>query len=445
MREPMKRLILPALLLALTCAHTAYAFCGFYVAKADTKLFNESSKVILTRAGDRTILSMANDYEGEAEDFALVVPIPYVFKQEQIRVGEPLIFERLDAYSAPRLVEYFDEDLCAPLMYEMNEAAGMTGGMMSGGAASAEARADALGVTIEEQFSVGEYDILILGAEESAGLETWLVENGYNLPAGAREALEPYLKRGMKFFVARVNLERLEARGVQYLRPLVMAYQSDELMLPIQLGMVNARGPQDLVVYLLSPQGRTELSNYRTVKLPSEVNLPEFVEDDFAGFYRDLFSRSYAREDGRAAFLEYAWDMAWCDPCAADPLTLDELRRAGVFWLDESAGQAPNVYLTRLHVRYTPETFPEDLMFRVTDNRENYQARYVLQRPYEGELTCEAGRDYIREVRARRAEEARTLARLTGRDLSVILAQMGTFDPPVAVAPWWNEVFELFD
>ena len=399
----------------------------------------------MTRAGDRTILSMANDYEGEAEDFALVVPIPYVFKQEQIRVGEPLVFERLDAYSAPRLVEYFDEDPCAPLMYDMNEAAGMTGGMMSGGAARAEARADALGVTIEEQFSVGEYDILILGAEASAGLETWLVENGYNLPAGAREALEPYLKQGMKFFVARVNLERLEARGVQYLRPLVMAYQSDELMLPIQLGMVNARGPQDLVVYLLSPQGRVELSNYRTVKLPSEVNLPEFVEDDFAGFYRDLFSRSYAREDGRAAFLEYAWDMAWCDPCAADPLTLDELRRAGVFWLDESSGQAPNVYLTRLHVRYTPETFPEDLMFRVTDNRENYQARYVLQRPYEGELTCEAGRDYIREVRARRAEEARTLARLTGRDLSVILAQMGTFDPPVAVAPWWDEVFELFD
>lgn len=221
-------------------------------------------------------------------------------------------------------------------MYEMDEAAGMTGGMMWGGDASAETRADALGVTTEKQFSVGEYDIVILGAEESAGLETWLVENGYNLPEGTSAALAPYLQQGMKFFVARANLERLEARGVQYLRPLVMAFQSDELMLPIQLGMLNARGPQDLVVYVLSPQGRAELSNYRTVKLPSEVNPPEFVEDDFAGFYRDLFSWSYAREDGRAAFLEYVWDMAWCDPCAADPLTLGELRRAGVFWLDDT-------------------------------------------------------------------------------------------------------------
>lgn len=195
----------------------------------------------------------------------------------------------------------------------------------------------------------------------------------------------------------------------------------------------------------MSPQGRAELSNYRTVQLPSEVNLPEFVEDDFSGFYRDLFRRSYEREDGRAAFLEYAWDMAWCDPCAADPLTLDELRRAGVFWLDERSGQAPNVYLTRLHVRYTPETFPEDLLFRPTDNRENYQARYVLQRPYDGPLTCEAGRDYVREVRARREREAQTLTRLTGRDISNIRVRIGTFSPLVVVPPWWDEVFDLFD
>jgi hypothetical protein len=31
-----------------------------------------------------------------------------------------------------------------------------------------------LGVTIEEKFTVGEYDILILSAKESNGLATWL-------------------------------------------------------------------------------------------------------------------------------------------------------------------------------------------------------------------------------------------------------------------------------
>jgi len=52
-------------------------------------------------------------------------------------------------------------------------------------APAAAARAEALGVRIEASYTVGEYDILILSAQQSDGLETWLTENGYKLPAGA--------------------------------------------------------------------------------------------------------------------------------------------------------------------------------------------------------------------------------------------------------------------
>ena len=55
----------------------ALAFCGFYVAKADTELFNETSKVVIAKDGPRTILTMANDFSGDVEDFAIVVPVPY--------------------------------------------------------------------------------------------------------------------------------------------------------------------------------------------------------------------------------------------------------------------------------------------------------------------------------------------------------------------------------
>jgi hypothetical protein len=40
-------------------------------------------------------------------------------------------------------------------------------------------------VTIEAQYTVGEYDIIILSAEQSDGLATWLDANGYRLPYGA--------------------------------------------------------------------------------------------------------------------------------------------------------------------------------------------------------------------------------------------------------------------
>jgi hypothetical protein len=431
-------------LLAAFLGSTALAFCGFYVAKIDGKLFNKSSEVIIARADTRTILTMANDYQGEVKEFALVVPIPYVFKEEQIRVGDATIFERIDAYSAPRLVEYFDSDPCTmldrPMLMMESTAAD------SAQTTTVEARAKSLGVTIEEQFSVGEYDILILGAEESSGLETWLNENGYKMPEGASEVLAPYIKMGMNFFVAKVNLERFEEKGYANLRPIMMAFESDDFMLPIQLGMLNADGPQDLTLYLLSPQGQIELENYRVATIPSDIYVPEFVENEFADMYRAMFDTAYKREGEKAAFLEYAWDMAWCDPCAADPLNPEELQRAGVFWLDQNTDfGAPNVYLTRLHVRYSKEMFPEDLMFRVTDNRENFQGRYILQRPYKGELTCNAGRDYVSAVRERQDQEAQTLARLTGWDYAEIKAKIPEFNADVNVPNWWERVFDVFE
>ena len=91
--------------MALACSG-AQAFCGFYVAKADAKLFNKASQVVLVRDEDKTVLTMASDYRGELDEFALVVPVPVILERGQINVGDKGLIEHLDAYSAPRLVEY---------------------------------------------------------------------------------------------------------------------------------------------------------------------------------------------------------------------------------------------------------------------------------------------------------------------------------------------------
>ena len=67
-------------------APSASAFCGFYVAKADTELFNQSSKVALVRDGDRTVITMANDYIGDPTEFAMVIPVPTVITKEQVHI-----------------------------------------------------------------------------------------------------------------------------------------------------------------------------------------------------------------------------------------------------------------------------------------------------------------------------------------------------------------------
>ncbi len=416
----------------------ALAFCGFYVSQADTSLYNQASQVAIAREGDRTVLTMANDYQGEVADFAMVVPVPTVIQESQVNVGDPAIVSRLDSFSAPRLVEYFDPDPCAPILpYEARDIP------RPSAAPSSESRArlggDALGVTVEAEFTVGEYDIVILSALESDGLETWLTQNNYRIPAGANELLRPYIRQGMKFFVAKVNLEEFDQSGFQKLRPLQIAYESPRFMLPIRLGMMNAEDAQDLVVYLLSPSGQTELTNYRTVKIPSDMDIPVFVKDEFADFYTSMFDTGYDRENREVAFLEYAWDMRGCDPCSADPLTYDELRKAGVFWITPQTGN--NVFVTRLHVRYTRDKFPEDLMFQETNNRQFFQGRYVMRHPFAGDLNCPAGENYRRALPQRFEAEAQTLARLTGWDINDIRRKLPTVDDATEPAPWWEDLW----
>src|SRR6202000_2395872 len=129
------------------------------------------------------------------------------------------------------------------------------------------------------------------------------------------------IKQKMRFFVAKVNLDRMDKLGNGYLRPLQVRYETPKFMLPLRLGTVNANGPQDLIIYALSRTGRVETSNYRSVQGPSDVNVPLFVKNEFGDFYKAMFERAVARENMRAVFVEYAWDLGWCDPCAADPLS----------------------------------------------------------------------------------------------------------------------------
>lgn len=346
-------------------------------------------------------------------------------------MGEAATIDHLDAYTAPRLVENFDEP---PMRYP----AGADSGVLYAVQPPAADRTMALGVTIEAEYTVGEYDIVILSATESSGLATWLVESGYRIPEGAERVLDTYLAQGMRFFVAKVNLAEQTKLGFTYLRPLRIAFSSPAFMLPIRLGMVNADGPQELFVFTLTRKGRVETDNYRTVPIPSDEGIPLYVKGEFGAFYKAMFDTQVAREDMRVFFLEYAWDMGWCDPCAADPLSERELESLGVTWLGGepegtgSGGLLPpgggaEVFVTRLHLRYDDAHFPDDLMFRETDDDSNFQGRYVLRHPWFGTVEGEFedwARDYFRELPLRFEREAQTLASLTGWDINEIRARM---------------------
>jgi hypothetical protein len=160
-----------------------------------------------------------------------------------------------------------------------------------------------------------------------------------------------------------------------------------------------------------------------------------------------MFGHAVEEERQRAVFLEYAWDMNWCDPCAADPLSPEELRQLGVFWMDESGqrgpGQPVDAFVTRLHLRYDGVTFPEDLVFQQTTDRSNFQGRYVMRQPWRGQPRCEAAREYLAQLPDRFEREARNLARITGWEIEGIRRKMGLdrFAPEPEPTQWWQRLW----
>ena len=421
------------IILATMITNEAAAFCGFYVSKADGTLKNKTSQVILVRDGNRNVITMYNDFRGNLKDFAMVVPVPVVLKKEDIKVVNQSIFTTLNEYSKPRLVEYYDQNPCSERMYDevaVTALAGNSSGIRVRGSAKLKEEEK---VKIEAKYLVGEYDILILSAKESTALKTWLDDNGYKIPAGADEVLEPYIKSNLKFFVVKVNEAEKKKLPGDFLRPIQISFSSPKFMLPIRLGMANADGDQDMIVYAFTKKGRIETTNYRTVTLPTGKNIPLFVKNNFANFYANLFQNQWSKEGKALAMLEYAWDVSpknfvKCDPCVATAPSAQDLVQAGVWWLnrdwtnyDDVYGEddySDNVYFTRLHVRYNRKSFPQDLMFQVTPNTDNYQARYVITHPATGDFNCEAGKKYLKELKQRRADELEMLTYLTGKDYS---------------------------
>ncbi|MEZ4382370.1 MAG: DUF2330 domain-containing protein [Nannocystaceae bacterium] len=385
------------------------AFCGFYVSGADAKLFNNATMVVLMRDGTRTVLSMKNNYQGPPESFAMVIPVPVVLQEDNVKTLPDAVFNRVDQLAAPRLVEYWEQDPCyveppyeeEPMMDAADDFAPMK---------SADADEE-LGVTVEAQFTVGEYEIVILSAKDSSGLDTWLRREEYTIPAGSEALLRPYVEEGMKFFVAKVDIKKVKVdpSGKTMLSPLRFHYDSEQFRLPVRLGLINSGGKQDLLVHILARGQRYELANYENVTIPTNLDVAPEARERFGELYTALFDATL-QKNPQAVVTEYSWDASSCDPCPTPALDASELTTLGG---DVISGEVNpwggGFVLTRLHARYDKGSLGEDLVFReappIVGGREfmigevvekgsrssgvnNFQARYAIRHVWEGPITC---------------------------------------------------------
>ncbi len=473
------------MVVALACLapRAAEAFCGFYVSPGENQLVADATQVVLMRKGTRTVLSMQNNYKGPPSDFAMVIPVPVVLKEADVKTLPRSVFGNVERMGAPRLVEYWEQDPCRrdEERYESRRQ------LASAGAAPPtpkKAKPDDLGVTVEAQFAVGEYKIVILSAKEATGLDTWLRREKYNIPKGAEPLLRPYVENGMKFFVAKVDPKKVQfVDGRADLSPLRFHYDSDSFELPIRLGLANSTGTQDLIVSILSPGQRYEVANYPNVTIPTNLEVKDDIKPRFGAFYASLFDRTMEKNPG-AVVTEYAWQATTCDPCPGPALNGNDFQLLGADVLDGAQLAAPNpttqpakpgpagsrpapvppgppmrrppprfggndFVLTRLHARYGKD-ITNDLVFKaappivggrefLTDGKKleegaqassinNFQGHYIIRHRWTGPVACKDPRRGIWEWPAGRGvgrpqAGALSRSRRAGRCSSPIIKQ----------------------
>lgn len=337
-------LALLSFVIVVAAAMPAAAFPGFYMGKGTQKRQLSEAQIVVMRKGEMTAVTVMADYDGPLEPFAIVLAVPPDVTLERVKTLKREFVDRVDALTAPRYHEFWEQDPCEPGPPEQEWERKLM----------ASSDTDFLGqpitddvkkkkvdkelfVRTDPEFKEGEYTKFTL---LEGPLADYARGQGYTVPPGAEQALQPLLAEGYKVLVAEVDDKRVELVGGGRGQLSPIRYWSDHPVtkLPVRLGLLNSPGKQELIIYVLDPTARYEVKNYENVFPPtnieSELELDRgghtfYVKEHTGELYAAIHDLLLAQKP--QGFLnEYAWHSAGCgEPCATEPLFVHELMSLG--------------------------------------------------------------------------------------------------------------------
>jgi hypothetical protein len=323
------------LCLSLSAAAPAHAFPGFLASKKSTDIKIHSTQMVIMKKGNTTAVSVMPDYEGPLEPFAMVLVVPSDVTADRVTTLKREYVDRVDALSAPRFHEYWEQDPCDPgpveQEWERNMKADSASAFLGGGdmPQGGQKVAKELSLDVEAKKKEGEYAFSLLGKDEQ--VSAWLKTKGYTAPPGADQAVAPYVQAGMRIVVAQVDPNRVELVGGDraQLSPIRFWTEQPYDTIPDRVGLLNAPDKQELFVYVIDPEQRYESKNYKNVFPPTNVEVDFSVKERIGEFYNALGDIIEQKSPG-SFLLEYAWPTEGCgQPCATEPLQIAELLSLG--------------------------------------------------------------------------------------------------------------------
>jgi len=285
------RLSLLALIGALSHTMPASACGGLFCQNIPVDQAGE--QILFHEEGEYITAMVRILYEGDAEDFSWVVPVP---DTPELSTGADTFFDELDNSTQPIFSLNREGDGGCPFDLA-------NGGPIASVATASEA-ADGGGVNIEQEVSVGPFDIQIVSSANPDEMATWLVDNGYDLSSRGEELITPYVNDGMKFVA--VKLRSGQSSGS--IQPLIMKYKSSKPVVPIRLTAVAAMEDMGVLVWLVS-DARGVPDNYLHV-VPNYTKLNWFTGPQNAyGSYQTLITDAMNEAGGQGFATDFAGNI----------------------------------------------------------------------------------------------------------------------------------------
>jgi hypothetical protein len=203
-----------------------------------------TQKAIILHDQGHEDLVLQVKYEGPAEDFGWLVPVP---GQPEVRQGSMPPF-----YELSRLTQqHFRED-------RMNSYGSTHGGR------------DDEEVKVIEVKTVGSYEVAILSSTNPSALADWLGTHQFSFPKEKQGMLDEYIRRHWFFVAARINPDGggfvLKSTGAPpaaisastraklahgELHPIIISFPSQKCVFPLAISSVNGT-PSEISLYVLS-------------------------------------------------------------------------------------------------------------------------------------------------------------------------------------------------
>ncbi|MDD9946891.1 MAG: DUF2330 domain-containing protein [Myxococcales bacterium] len=279
------------------------AACGGLFCNNSQPVNQTAERILFVDNGDDTTTAVIEiQYQGPAERFAWVLPVPEIANpDEDIRVSSELALDRLQQATNPqyRLTVRFEDDCQRPGAQMVT---GTTAGPADPAATPPPNAAMEPAVVVEASGSVGPFDWELIATnpdfdDPAQEAIDWLEENDYDVGDLGPELLRPYLADDNKLLAVRLT----KGNDTGSIRPLMITYAGDKPSIPIKPTAVAADPDMGIMVWV----GGKERA------IPKNYNLLELNEALIDWFqpmrnYNDVVTAAADEAGGHGFVTEYA-------------------------------------------------------------------------------------------------------------------------------------------